>query len=87
MTVEQALTMQEDQSDADLKPARSPAVLTTGEIKVLRLVASGMTNVQEAGELFISRCTVDAHLRCIYRKLGVESRTAVSRCAIEHKLV
>jgi DNA-binding NarL/FixJ family response regulator len=74
----------------DPELAKTPAELaglTTGEIKVLRLVASGMTNIRVAEELFISRRTVDAHLRSIYRKLGVDSRTAAARRAIDHGLI
>jgi ATP/maltotriose-dependent transcriptional regulator MalT len=68
------------------KPARL-AGLTAGETEVLRLVASGMTNARVAEELFVSRRTVDAHLRSIYRKLGVASRTAAARHAIDRGLL
>jgi predicted ATPase/DNA-binding CsgD family transcriptional regulator len=80
----------EQEAVASPEPAKTPAQtagLTTGEIKILRLVASGMSNVQVAEKLFISRRTVDAHLRSIYRKLGVDSRTAAARHAIDHELI
>ena len=63
-----------------------PAGLTPREVEVLRLVAAGLTN-QEVGEhLSLSRRTVQAHLYSIYSKLGVSTRTAAARYAIEHGL-
>jgi DNA-binding NarL/FixJ family response regulator len=38
-------------------------------------------------ETSISPRTADAHLRSIYSKLGVTSRSAATRCAIEHQLI
>jgi DNA-binding CsgD family transcriptional regulator len=48
--------------------------LTMQEIAVARLVASSATSSEVAGRLFISKRTVDAHLRSIFRKLGITSR-------------
>jgi predicted ATPase/DNA-binding CsgD family transcriptional regulator len=67
-------------------PARL-AGLTAGEAQVLRLVASGMTNARVAEELYLSRRTVEAHLRSIYRKLGVASRTEATRQAMDRGLL
>jgi DNA-binding CsgD family transcriptional regulator len=53
--------------------------LTAGERNVADLGAVGLTNAQIASRLFISPRTVEAHLSRIYRKLGVTSRTAMSR--------
>jgi DNA-binding CsgD family transcriptional regulator len=60
--------------------------LTGRELEVLRLVAEGLTDAQVAARLFVSRNTVNAHLRGIYGKLGVTSRAAATRLAIEHRL-
>jgi predicted ATPase/DNA-binding CsgD family transcriptional regulator len=65
----------------------NPFGLTPREVEVLRLVTRGLTYAQIAEQLVVSPRTVDAHLRSIYSKLGVTSRSAATRCAIEHKLV
>jgi predicted ATPase/DNA-binding CsgD family transcriptional regulator len=65
----------------------NPFGLTSREIEVLRLVTQGLTYAQIAEQLIISPRTADAHLRSIYGKLGVTSRSAATRYAIEHKLV
>ncbi len=64
-----------------------PAGLTAREVEVLKLVARGLTNAQIAQELFLSPRTVNAHLNSIYHKLGVSSRTAATRLALEHGLL
>jgi DNA-binding CsgD family transcriptional regulator len=61
--------------------------LTGREVEILRLVSSGLTNRQLAEGIGVSTRTVDAHLRSIYAKLGVKSRSAATRYAIEHNLV
>ena len=63
-----------------------PAGLTPREIEVLGLVAAGMANAQIAKDLFISLRTVETHLTSIYHKLGVTSRAAATRFALEHGL-
>jgi len=60
--------------------------LTGREREVLRLIAMGFTNAQVAKELHISTLTVNAHLRSIYSKLDVPSRSAATRYAMEHGL-
>jgi len=64
-----------------------PDGLTTREVEVLRLVALGLTNPQIAEQLVISPSTVNTHLKSIYGKLQVTSRSAATRYAIEHKLM
>jgi len=60
--------------------------LTLREVEILRLVAASMTNRQTAERLGLSIRTVDAHLRSIYAKLGIKSRSAATRYAVEHNL-
>ncbi|MDA0181343.1 LuxR C-terminal-related transcriptional regulator [Solirubrobacter phytolaccae] len=62
-----------------LRPAvrstRDYARLTPQETAVTRLVVAGMTNREVAKELMLSAKTVEFHLRNVYLKLGVRSRT------------
>ncbi len=60
--------------------------LTEREIEVLRAVAQGLTDAQVAERLVISQRTVHSHLNSIYSKLGITSRSAATRYAIEHNL-
>jgi predicted ATPase/DNA-binding CsgD family transcriptional regulator len=73
------------------RETKTPAVtaddLTAREVDILRLVASGRSDAQVAEALVVSLRTVHAHLRSVYRKLGVHSRTAATRYAIERGLV
>lgn len=63
-----------------------PAGLSQREAEVLRLVATGLTDAEVAERLFIARRTVNTHLTAIYTKLGVNSRVAATRFAVEHGL-
>ncbi|HYZ77992.1 MAG TPA: LuxR C-terminal-related transcriptional regulator [Gaiellaceae bacterium] len=49
--------------------------LSPREFEVLGLVASGLSNNAIAGQLYISEATVKVHLRHIFEKLNVRSRT------------
>jgi predicted ATPase/serine/threonine protein kinase/DNA-binding CsgD family transcriptional regulator len=64
-----------------------PNGLTAREMEVLRLLAQGLTSAQIAEQLVLSVLTVNTHVRSIYSKLGVSSRSAATRWAIEHHLV
>ncbi|HUB69598.1 MAG TPA: helix-turn-helix transcriptional regulator [Acidimicrobiales bacterium] len=57
--------------------------LTGTEYRVAALVALGLTNRQVAREAFMSRHTVDSHLRHIFRKLGIGSRVQLARLVVE----
>jgi DNA-binding CsgD family transcriptional regulator len=48
--------------------------LTARELQVAREVAEGATNHEAAAALFVTVKTIEAHLRSIYRKLGIRSR-------------
>jgi len=67
-------------ADADLP-------LTTRELEILQLVASGATNGVVASKLWVTEQTVKFHLRNVYRKLGVANRTEASHFAHVRGLV
>jgi NarL family two-component system response regulator LiaR len=60
--------------------------LTDRELEVLRLVASGRTNREIAGELGISEATVRTHVSHILRKLGLDTRTQAALYALREGL-
>lgn len=58
--------------------------LSEREIEVLNLLAQGLTNKDIAQTLILSVRTVEAHLRNIFGKLGVRSRTEAALWAVKH---
>jgi DNA-binding CsgD family transcriptional regulator/tetratricopeptide (TPR) repeat protein len=99
MTPEQILTAQESlaiSTTAIAEPSSTPHTpkaltppngLTPREMEVLRLLAQGLTSAQIAEQLTLSVLTVNTHVRSIYSKLGVTSRSAATRWAMEQHLV
>jgi DNA-binding CsgD family transcriptional regulator len=70
------------------QPRRSPAAGLSGrETEVVRLVAQGLSNTEIASRLVISPRTVTTHLQHVYARLGVESRIALVRYAMDHDLL
>ena len=62
-----------------IPPATSIAgSLTRAELRVAVEIASGRTNREIAEQLFLSPRTVEAHLRAIFRKLDVHTRTELA---------
>lgn len=69
-------------------PAPRPAdVLTAREIDILRLVATGSTNREIAGRLFLSEGTVKNHISRILGRLGLRDRTQAAVYAHDHGLL
>ena len=64
-----------------------PGGLSRREVEVLRLVADGRTSGEIATQLFISSRTAEHHVQNIYTKIGVSSRAAATRWAIQHQVV
>jgi len=60
------------------RPSSGWESLTPSELEVVRLVAEGLSNPAIAQRLFISRHTVESHLRHVFSKLGVASRTELA---------
>ncbi len=58
--------------------------LRHSELGIAALVAEGLTNRQIGSRLFLSRHTVDFHLRQIFRKLGISSRVELTRLVVEN---
>ena len=63
---------------------RPPGQLSRRETEIARLVADGLSNPEIAERLFISQRTVTTHLQRIYQRLGVGSRTGLTRYVVEH---
>jgi ATP/maltotriose-dependent transcriptional regulator MalT len=71
----------------DRPPPERAEGLTGREVEVLALVATGKTNRDIAGQLFISEKTVARHVSNIFVKIGVSSRAAATAYAYQHELV
>ena len=52
--------------------------LTETERRVVDLVAQGLTNPQIAGRMFVSAQTVKTHMKNVFRKLGVSTRSELA---------
>jgi two-component system, NarL family, response regulator LiaR len=61
--------------------------LTDREIEVVQHARRGLTNKEIGGNLFISDRTVQGHLKNIYQKLGVATRTEAVALALRHGLI
>lgn len=66
--------------------AQTMVPLSERETEVVRAVAKGRTNIEIAGELFISLSTVKSHLASVQDKLGVRNRVEIAAWAWETRL-
>ncbi|WP_193314933.1 helix-turn-helix transcriptional regulator, partial [Georgenia thermotolerans] len=58
------------------------AALTPQELQVVGLVRQGLSNREVAAQLFLSPRTIDFHLRNVFAKTGVTSRTQLAQLAL-----
>jgi DNA-binding NarL/FixJ family response regulator len=83
MTIDEGVAFAvENKQPPKAAPATTPsshALLTGRQLDVARLVADGLTNKQIADRLFLSERTVETHITNILNKLGLGSRTQISR--------
>lgn len=70
-------------------PAPAPALsaLTERETDVLRLIATGSTNREIAGRIFLSEGTVKNHISRVLSRLGLRDRTHAAIYARDHGLL
>jgi two-component system response regulator NreC len=61
--------------------------LTNREREVLYMAAQGLTNVEIANQLFISRRTVEVHRSSMMQKLGLSTQTDLIRYALQHGIL
>ncbi len=81
-TVYHAIGITDDSEHSDVE-----ADLTERELTVLRALARGLSNKAIGHEFWVTEQTVKFHLGNIYRKLGVQNRTAAVHYAHQHGLV
>src|SRR5258707_15675550 len=79
----------ESDTEGETLPPQGPngAELSDREHEILRLVATGASNKNIAQQLVISPNTVKVHLRNIFGKIGVATRTEATLYAIRQGLV
>ena len=60
-------------------PTESRSNLTASELRVARMAAEGMTNREIAQAFFLTENTIETHLRSVFRKLEIRSRSQLAR--------
>ncbi|MFZ0409711.1 MAG: response regulator transcription factor [Cyanobium sp.] len=58
--------------------------LSEREVEIIELVATGLTNQEIAGQLMISKRTVDNHVSNIFTKTGAKNRVALLNWAMDN---
>jgi len=81
-----ALAMRAAQPEGSRSRRGLAEPLTAAELRILKLLPTS-TYLQVADTLYISRNTVKAHLRSVYRKLGVTSRSQAIERAVDLRLL
>ena len=88
----QALELAAADHATDLSPhwrssraGRATEGLSDGELAVLNLIGTGLTNHDIAGRLYLSINTVKSYIRSAYRKIGVSRRAQAVLWAVHHE--
>jgi ATP/maltotriose-dependent transcriptional regulator MalT len=68
-------------------PGKELCVLTRRELEVLEELALGRSNEEIAGDLFVSKRTIETHVASILAKLDVKSRGAAVKAGRERGLL
>jgi DNA-binding CsgD family transcriptional regulator len=79
-----ALASAASRTATSVRPTFGWHSLTESERSLAELVATGVTNKEAAARLFLSRHTIDSHLRHIFRKLDINSRVELARVVTAH---
>src|SRR5258705_107273 len=80
-----SIVLSDDRARGERRRRRGPRArfgwtsLTDTEHVIATLIGDGLTNREAAKRLFVSRFTVDAHLRRIFQKLDINSRVELAR--------
>lgn len=82
---DQILDMILEQNDSNSTPAESSG-LTDSEREIVKMIADGFTTKEIAGKKHISTHTVMTHRKNIFRKLGVNSISELTKFAIKNGL-
>jgi DNA-binding NarL/FixJ family response regulator len=69
------------------KESSSPSYLSERELQIVELVVEGKSNREIADILFLSLDTVKSHLKHIFQKLGVNTRSKAIRIAIQKGII
>ncbi len=68
------------------RPSTGWASLTPSELQVVRLVAEGLSNPKIGERLFVSKRTVQTHLKHVFAKVGVTSRSELASQATRRQI-